>query len=205
MTQSPQLSHFREVIEMENLCEDPCHCRISSDNLILWSIINRNLMWTGFLALQYFWKYLKRCRSLYKKVGTVLGLYICTFDALPPSLSTSVSKNVIPGKNHFKLIQFVSKQPKLHPSQGPLNHITAPVKLLMGHKTSRSRFRWSHILNILIKSGSKMTLWISFNPVFKLGHMYFGCRFHVLSFYELPFNHVLWSIHIKFWKISLRW
>lgn len=72
-------------------------------------------------------------------MGGVIGLSAL----LVPSLliPTSVSKNVIPGKNHFKLIQFVSKQPKLHPSQGPLNHITAPVKLLMGHKTSKSRFR----------------------------------------------------------------
>lgn len=44
MIQSPQFSHFREVIEMENLYEEPCHCSISNGNLILWSIINCNLM-----------------------------------------------------------------------------------------------------------------------------------------------------------------
>lgn len=167
---------------MEDFCEESCHCSISNANLILASTISCNLMWIGFLTLQYSCKYLKICQCIYKKKWVWLQVYLSVL--LVPSLfiPTSVSKNVIPGKNHFKLIQFVSKPPKLHPSQGPLNHITAPVKLLMGHKTSKSRFRWSHILKILIKSGSKMTLWISFNPVFKLGHMYFGSRFHVLCF-----------------------
>lgn len=30
--------------------------------------------------------------------------------------------------------------------------------------------------------------------------MYFGCRFHVLSFYELAFNHVLWPVHIQLFE-----